>query len=283
MRQVDIPETARQLVTFIKASVAGAGFSRVVIGVSGGVDSSTAAALATAALGPENVFVLLLFFKEWYPEARENARALLEQLRIPPAHVYEMDIAPAVEASLKAVMRYHPARDIPGGEEVNRIRMGNIMARVRMVLLFDTAKALGALVLGTENKTEHYLGYFTRFGDEASDIEPLRALYKTEVYQLAGHLGIPEGIRRAAPTAGLWPGQTDEGQFGFTYQDADEILYGLYEAGLPAEALMERGLDGRAVESVKAWVKQMEFKHKLPILAPSPVFLSTEGIQESHG
>lgn len=283
MREVNIPETACQLQAFIKAAVTEAGFSRVVAGLSGGVDSSASITLATAALGPENVFVLLLFYKEWYPEARQNARALLKQLWIPPENVFEMDIAPLVEAALKVVKRYHPASDIPGGEEINRIRMGNIMARVRMVLLFDTAKALDALVLGTENKSEHFLGYFTRFGDEASDIEPLRGLYKTEVYQLAGHLGIPEEIQRAAPTAGLWPGQTDEGQFGFTYQEADEILYGLFEAGLPAEALIEKGLDRQSVEAVKAWAERIEFKHRLPILAPAPVILSQEDIQDRNG
>jgi NAD+ synthase len=142
-----------------------------------------------------------------------------------------------------------------------------------MVVLFDFAKQLNALVLGTENKSEHYLGYYTRFGDEASDIEPLRNLYKTEVVQLARQLGVPQEIVQAAPTAGLWPGQTDEGQFGFTYQDADEILYGLYDVEWSTEALIARGLDKTTIETVTAWVEQVEFKHHLPYIAPEPVVI----------
>lgn len=148
------------------------------------------------------------------------------------------------------------------------------MARVRMISLFDYAKEHSALVLGTENKSEHYLGYYTRFGDEASDIEPLRNLYKTEIYRLARHLGIPKEIREAVPTAGLWPEQTDEGQFGFTYETADEILYGLYEAGRSPQELVEGGLDKKAIDLVQAWVSLMEFKHHLPWIAPEPVILS---------
>ena len=159
-------------------------------------------------------------------------------------------------------------------EELDKVRLGNIMARVRMVTLFDYARENSALVLGTENKSEHYLGYYTRFGDEASDIEPLRNLYKTEVFRLAGHLGIPEETREAVPTAGLWPEQTDEGQFGFTYETADEILYGLYEVGRSPQELAEQGLDQKAINLVRAWAVQMEFKHHVPRIAPEPIILS---------
>jgi NAD+ synthase len=140
-------------------------------------------------------------------------------------------------------------------------------------VLFDYAKTLNALVLGTENKSEHYLGYYTRFGDEASDIEPLRNLYKTEIYRLAEHLAIPEGIREAVPTAGLWAGQTDEGQFGFAYKAADEILYGLHEAQLSPQELVERGLDKQTIDAVQTWVERMAFKHNLPVIAPEPAIV----------
>jgi NAD+ synthase len=272
MRELDIPATTQQLITFIKTTVTKAGFSRVVVAVSGGVDSSTAAALATAALGPESIFALLLPYQDWHAEAGVRARQLLSQLQIPSSHIFETDIAPVVEAFLQSdnpqpqIAEYGAA-----GVDLDRVRVGNMMARVRMVALFDYSRRLTALVLGTENKTEHYLGYYTRFGDEASDIEPLRNLYKTEVYKLAEHLGIPEKIREAVPTAGLWPGQTDEGQFGFTYKDADEILYGLYEVKLSPQELIERGLDRKAIDSVQAWVEQMSFKHNLPLIAPEPV------------
>lgn len=271
MRELDIPATAQQLTSFIKASVTNARFSQVVVAVSGGVDSATAASLAAAALGPENLFALLLPYKDWHSEAVKRARQLLQQLHIPASHIFELDINPVVEAFASLAnsqISAGRARD-----DLGHIRLGNIMARARMVVLFDYSRKLNALVLGTENKTEHFLGYYTRFGDEASDIEPLRNLYKTEVYKLAEYLRVPEAIREAEPTAGLWPGQTDEGQFGFTYEDADEILYGLYETKLSSQALVDRGLNRKAIDSVQAWVEQMAFKHNLPLVAPEPVFL----------
>jgi len=274
MRVLDIPTTIQQVITFIKTSVSNAGFSRLVVAVSGGIDSATAAALAAAALGPESIYALLLPYKDWHAEAGGRSRQLLRQLQIPPAHIIELDIAPMVEAFLRSgnLGRY-PAEEGKAGGDLERVRLGNIMARVRMIVLFDHSRKLTALVLGTENKTEHYLGYYTRFGDEASDIEPLRKLYKTEVYQLAEQLGLPKGILDAVPTAGLWPGQTDEGQFGFSYKAADEILYGLYEAGLSPQELVERGLDRQAIESVQGWMGQMAFKHHLPLIVPEPVVI----------
>ena len=229
-----------------------------------------------AALGPEAVFALSLPYQDWHLEAGARARRLLRQLQIPALHIREIDIGPVVHAFVRSGS-LRPTGQLgrrAGAENSDRVRLGNIMARVRMIMLFDYAKEHSALVLGTENKSEHYLGYYTRFGDEASDIELLRNLYKTEIYRLAAHLGIPEEIREAPPTAGLWPEQTDEGQFGFTYKSADEILYGLYEAGLSPRDLVERGLDQQAIEQVQAWVSQMAFKHELPWMPPEPVLLS---------
>lgn len=274
MRQLDIPATAQRLITFIKTTVTTAGFSRIVVAVSGGVDSATATALATAALGPGAVFALLLPFKDWHGEVGKRARHLLSQLNIPSSHILEVDIAPVVEAFQQSQnLQSQSAENRQAEADLDQVRLGNIMARVRMVAMFDYSRKLNALVLGTENKTEHYLGYYTRFGDEASDIEPLRNLYKTEVYRLAEHLGVPEEIRQAVPTAGLWPGQTDEGQFGFSYQDADEILYSLYEAKLSPQELIERGMNRKTIDAVQAWVGQMAFKHDLPIIAPEPPIL----------
>jgi NAD+ synthase len=274
MRELDISETAERIITFLKQTVSDAGFSRVVVAVSGGIDSATAVTLSAAALGPDAVFALSLPYQNWHVESGGRAGRLLHQLQIPSSHVREIDIAPMVRAFIRSVGIQSQPENNPATEEVDRVRLGNIMARVRMIALFDYAKELSALVLGTENKSEHYLGYYTRFGDEASDIEPLRNLYKTEIYQLAEHLRIPKEIRDAAPTAGLWPGQSDEGQFGFTYETADEILYGLYEAGRSPQELAEQGLDKNAVDRVQAWVAQMEFKHHLPFIAPEPVMLS---------
>ena len=276
MRKLDIPGTADRITAFLKRTVTEAGFSRVVVAVSGGVDSAASVALATRALGPEAVLALFLPYQDWHVEAEKRAGHLLHQLKIPAWHVREIDIAPMVKAFVQSV-DLHPRdqeENRPANEDLDKVRLGNIMARVRMITLFDYAKQQSALVLGTENKSEHYLGYYTRFGDEASDIEPLRNLYKTEVYQLAEHLGIPKEIRDAAPTAGLWPEQTDEEQFGFSYTTADEILYSLYEAERSSQELVERGLDKTAIDLVQAWVAQMAFKHDLPFIAPEPVLLS---------
>ena len=276
MRKLDIPETADRITAFLKLTVNDAGFSRVVVAVSGGVDSATAIALATRALGPEAVLALFLPYQDWHVEAEKRAGHLLHQLQIPAWHVREIDIAPMVQSFVRSVDLHPQAQteNRPANEDLDKVRLGNIMARVRMITLFDYAKQQSALVLGTENRSEHYLGYYTRFGDEASDIEPLRNLYKTEVYQLAEHLGIPKEIRDAAPTAGLWPEQTDEGQFGFSYATADEILYGLYEARNSPQELVDHRLDKNAIEMVQAWVAQMAFKHELPWIGPKPVLLS---------
>jgi NAD+ synthase len=274
MRELDIAATAEEIAAFLKRMVSNAGFSRVVVAVSGGVDSATAVALAAAALGPDAVFALSLPYQNWYVESEGRAARLLHQLQIPTSHIRQIDIAPMVRAFIRSLGLQSHREGNPSNQEVDKVRLGNIMARVRMIALFDYGKELSALVLGTENKSEHYLGYYTRFGDEASDIEPLRNLYKTEVYRLAEHLGIPNEIQEATPTAGLWPGQSDEGQFGFTYETADEILYGLYEAGQSPQELLEGGLDKQSIHQVQAWVAQMDFKHDLPWLAPEPLILS---------
>jgi len=260
LRELNIPATVEQIKTFIRNTVKDAGFSRIVVAVSGGIDSATAITLGSAALGPENVFALSLPYKDWNDDAQQRAGELLRHLKIPASHVREINIAPMVEAF------QHSA-----SEAVDQIRLGNMMARTRMVLLFDHAKQLPALVLGTENKSEHYLGYYTRFGDEASDIEPLRGLYKTEVYRVAEYLDVPQEILAAVPTAGLWPGQSDEAQFGFTYETADQILYGLYDAKRSSQELVESGVDAKTIRLVQDWVTQMAFKHNLPWIAPEPV------------
>jgi NAD+ synthase len=276
MRKLDIPATAERITAFLNRTVTDAGFSRVVVAVSGGIDSATSIALATRALGPEAVLALFLPYQDWHVEAEKRAGHLLHQLQIPAWHVREIDIAPMVQSFVRSVDLHaqDQAESRPANEDLDKVRLGNIMARVRMITLFDYAKQQSALVLGTENKSEHYLGYYTRFGDGASDIEPLRNLYKTEVYRLAEHLGIPKEIRDAAPTAGLWPEQTDEGQFGFSYATADEILYSLYETKRSAQELIEHSLDKNAIELVQAWAAQMAFKHDLPWIGPEPAILS---------
>jgi len=253
MQQLDPKQTTEQLVNFLKTNLHKAGFSRAVIALSGGVDSATSCALSVRALGADNVYPILLPYGALGTQGVLDAMTVVEKLQIPLSHVTRIDIRPVVDAI------------VASEGLMDNIKKGNIMARVRMTILFDQAKKRNALVIGTENRSEHLLGYFTRYGDEASDIEPLRALFKTQVNHLAQHLGVPEAILSKKPTAGLWEGQTDEGELGFTYEQADEILHLLYDEKKTVEEIIRQGLDAQVVTKVKAWVDKNSFKHRLPL------------------
>jgi len=234
-----------QLVAFLKQSFQNAGFSKAVIALSGGIDSATSCALAVRALGVENVYPILMPYGVLSAHATIDAMDVVTSLGISSFHATRIDIKPIIERVLPQ----------------DKVRQGNMMARTRMMLLYDQAKKQNALVVGTENKTEHLLGYFTRFGDEASDIEPLAGLYKTQVYAVARYLGLPDVVVSRAPTAGLWEGQTDEREFGFTYKEADEILYQHFD--LKQEVT---GFPKEVVDRVLARAAQNDFKHHLPIV-----------------
>lgn len=245
-------QTTKKIIAFIQKTIKAAGFSKVVVGFSGGIDSAVATCLATQALGEKNVFIGLFPYGQLNRDGLTNAKQLINQLKIPDANIIIYDIQPPVDRILKL----DPSAD--------KIRKGNCIARVRMILLFDLAKKHQTLVLGTENKTEHLLGYFTRFGDEASDIEPIRTLYKTQVRQLAKYLNLPPKIIEAVPTAGLWQGQTDEGEFGFTYAEADKILHLYIDLQKSREEIEKNGFEKGIVERVINRLKKSEFKHKTP-------------------
>lgn len=254
MKKIDPEQTVKSRVKFLKTTFAKAGFSKAVIALSGGVDSATSCALAVAALGPQNVFPLLAPYGQLNPREVQDAVKLGNFLKIPKNNITKIDIKPVSDL----IIALDPAMDF--------VRKGNIMARMRMILLFDQAKKRKALVLGTENKSEHLLGYFTRFGDEASDIEPLGNLYKTEVYQIARYLKIPAEILNKIPSAGLWEGQTDEDEFGFTYKEADQILSLLYDEKKTVNEVIKKGFDVSVVNKVKERVEKNKFKHLLPYL-----------------
>lgn len=254
MLTIDPQKTTEQLVAFLKTSFTKAGFSRAVMALSGGVDSSTSCALAVRALGAENVFPALLPYGALNSQGVLDTMMVVEWLKIPLKNIARVDIKSTVDQITKLDLN------------MDQVRLGNIMARVRMIYLFDQAKKRQALMVGTENKSEHLLGYYTRFGDEASDIEPLRNLYKTQVYQLAKHLGVPEAILAKPPSAGLWEGQTDEGELGFSYEVADEILFGLYDEKKTSEELVVSGFDQAVITRVRSWVEKNAFKHNLPLV-----------------
>lgn len=247
------PEAVSTKITdFIRKTAYKAGFSKVVIGLSGGLDSATSCSLAVRALGAENVFVGLFPYGELNKEGLENAKLLIKHLIIPTSNVYVTDIKPFVDPMLSI------------DPKINTLRQGNIIARMRMIMLYDLSKKLNSLVLGTENRTEYLLGYFTRFGDEASDIEPIGGLYKTQVRQLAKYLQIPENIINQVPTAGLWTGQTDEGDFGFTYEEADKILNLYFDRKYPVEKIGKEGLSQNTIKLVLERVEKNAYKHNLP-------------------
>lgn len=253
---IDVAKQSEKIQTFIKKTFSQAGFSNAVIALSGGVDSSTSFAVTVAALGPDNVYPVLLPYGLLSTEGTLDAMNIITAKNIPIGHITRIDIRSIVDAIVYKE---------PG---IDNIRKGNIMARIRMTLIYDQAKRRNALVVGTENKSEHLLGYYTRFGDEASDIEPIRYLYKTQVYALAKHLGVPEQILIKKPTAGLWEGQSDEDELGFSYKDADEILYRYFELGKPKEEILKSGIAADTIEKVLAFVAKNDFKHHLPLVIP---------------
>jgi NAD+ synthase len=243
------PFTIRVLTTFIREELAKAGFSKAVLGLSGGLDSSVCAALASRALGPKNVLGLMMPYGTNFSAEMDDAR---EVARIYKVRSLVVDIAPMVDA-------YFAAPPAAG-----RVRIGNKMARERMSILYDFSAREKALILGTSNKTELLIGYGTIHGDMACAINPLGDLYKTQVRQLAAELGVPEKIRTKLPTAGLWAGQTDEGELGLTYVEIDKILYALVDERAEAVA---RGFKKKTVDMIIARMKASEFKRQMPPIA----------------
>lgn len=263
-------ETAEKIVKFIKQTVYKAGFSRVIIGLSGGVDSATSCALAVKALGPENVFVGFFPYQGLSTGDWKDGEMVVKKLAIPLENIVQIEIKPILDSFVSALFSGNGdffKKNHDSGKQLNdleKVRKGNIMARIRMILLYDLAKKLNALVLGTENKTEYLLGYFTRFGDEASDLEPIRHLYKTQVIKLAKYLGLPEKIIKKKPTAGLWPGQTDEEELGFSYEVADKVLYLYLEVRKSKKEIIKAGFGEEIVEKVIKRIETNQFKHKTP-------------------
>lgn len=252
MYNIDYKKKAEEIENWIVKTVQKAGFQDVVLALSGGIDSAVSATLAVRALNKEHVHVLLLPYGDLNKKGDEDGQEMARFLQLSNQNVHKIDIKKAVDA-------FHL-------QNVSAIRKGNSMARVRMTYLYDFAKANNCLVVGTENKSEYYLGYFTRFGDEASDIEPIRNLYKTQVFEIAKFLGLPQHIIEKAPSAGLWESQTDESEFGFSYTDADRILYHHFEEELGEEAIVDLGVSKDIVKNVLVFVAKNDFKHKLPYI-----------------
>jgi len=249
--ELNAPLAEAVLTSFIRDAVETSGTQGVVVGLSGGVDSSLSAALAARALGPERVHGFLLPYRTSSPESEQDARAVAEHLGLPHRDRHLP----------------HGGRLLPMEPDAPAERRGNKMARERMTILFDQAKKLDALVLGTSNKTEILLGYSTVFGDNASSLNPLGDLYKCQIWQLSRHLGLPGQVIDKAPSADLWPGQTDEGELGFSYETADEVLYLLFDLGLRPEEVAARGYEERVVRRIVSLEQRFRFKRRLMLIA----------------
>lgn len=267
---IDYQQKSQEISDWLKITVEQAGFSKVIVAVSGGVDSAASLSLAVKALGAENVYAVLLPYGEMSKASLEHGKLVAEKAGLPKVHVFIRDIKNAVDVLSSSsecegrIEKFSTHSVRSNNKSMGDLRKGNIMARVRMIYLFDLAKQLGALVVGTENKTEHFLGYFTRFGDEASDIEPIRGLYKTQVFALAKYLGVPKEIIDKAPSAGLWEGQSDEGEFGFSYLQADTILHLAFDEYMRNGDIVKSGIDEKIVRKVLEFVDKNNFKHHVP-------------------
>jgi NAD+ synthase (glutamine-hydrolysing) len=259
---IDAALTEDWLVAFIRDEMARRNFKKAVVGVSGGVDSAVTASLATRALGPRNVVGVRMPYRTSSPESLAHGQMVIDALGIESRTV---DITPAVDGYLA----HEPEAD-PG-------RRGNVMARVRMIVLFDLSAKHHAIPLGTGNKSERLLGYFTWHADDSPPINPLGDLFKTQVWALARHLGVPDVVVSKPPTADLVVGQTDEGDFGISYQKADELLNWMLN-GYNANDLVARGFDPAEVQLVCHRLESTHWKRRLPTVA----IVSPTAIGESY-
>jgi NAD+ synthase len=239
------------LIRFLQGEVNKAGFSKAVLGISGGVDSAVVAVLAQKAFGG-NFLGLMLPSSTSSNASFADASALCEKFNI---SVEKISIGSLVDTYFQ------------DKKEASKLRIGNFAARMRMSVLYDISARENALVLGTGNKSEILLGYGTIFGDLACAINPIGELYKTEIFEFAHHLGVPESILTKAPSADLWEGQSDEGEFGFSYAQIDKLLYAHVEENLDKEALINAGFEKEMVKMALERIEKNRFKGRLPIIA----------------
>ena len=249
---IDTELTRTILTGFIKTEITRSGFSRAVLGLSGGIDSALVCYLAAEALGPENVLAVRMPYKTSSQGSLDHAQLVIDALKVQSMTV------PITEMVDPLIERF---------ADMENRRKGNIMARERMIILFDQSEAFKGLVLGTGNKTEILLGYSTLYGDSACAMNPIGDLYKAQVRQLSRVMGVPQPIIDKAPSADLWVGQTDEDELGYTYEEADKLLFLLIDQRYTPEECVEAGFSEKFVNSVIQRVRRNQFKRVLPPIA----------------
>lgn len=249
---IDAKFVSEVLQRFLKEEVTKTGFEKVILGLSGGVDSSVVAYLCARAFPQKNVTVLIMPYRTSNPENMQHAELVAKTLKIN----YEIcDISPMVDAFYK------------NDSKADMVRRGNRMARERMCFLYDYSAKQKSLVIGTSNKTELLLGYGTIFGDLASAINPIGDLYKSQIWELAEYLGVPENIIKKPPSADLWTGQTDEGEIGYTYEQIDELLHYMIDHRYSDDMLLDKGFAKEMITKIKKMIQISQFKRRPPVIA----------------
>jgi NAD+ synthase len=267
--EIDAEQTAGLIVAFIRGQLEQTGFRRVVMGLSGGVDSATVAFLCARAVGPEQLLGVRMPYRTSSPESEADALRIVEAVGCQTERV---EITPMVGPMLELIG--------PEEDASLRLRRGNVMARQRMIVLYDYSAAFDGLVAGTSNKTEALLGYGTLYGDMAAAFAPIGDLYKSQLRDVALFLGVPPEIVAKPPSADLWLGQTDEGELGASYADLDRALYALIDRRWTLTRAAAAGLDRGLLEWVARRVAVMEYKRQTPPVAK--ISLRTPGIDHLY-
>lgn len=244
---------ARKILTgFVRSEITRAGFSRALVGLSGGLDSSVSCALAAEALGPANVLAVRMPYRTSSPDSLEDARLVADKLGV---RLETIEITAMVEPLLTREAN------------MSNVRRGNILARARMIVLYDQSEIWKGLVVGTSNKTEILLGYTTLWGDMAAAINPLGDLYKTQLRQLAREMDLPPSVLSKQPSADLWPGQTDEAEMGLKYDEVDRLLHLLVDRRFTPAECVEAGFERGYVDQILLRIRRNHFKRAMPPIA----------------
>ena len=249
---LNLKEVHNELIEFLRENFKKAGFSKAVLGLSGGIDSALVAYLLRDALGKENVLAIMMPYKSSNPDSLNHAKLVVEDLKI---NAKTIEITNMIDAYFK------------NEKDASSLRMGNKMARERMSILFDYSSKENALVVGTSNKTEIYLGYSTQFGDSACALNPIGDLYKTNIWDLSRYLKIPNELIEKKPSADLWEGQTDEQEMGLTYKEADQVMYRLLEENKTVEEVLAEGFNKDLVDNIVRRMNRSEYKRRMPLIA----------------